>query len=63
MYFNIVIVMVDNLFGGIVNDIDLFNYIGVFINVEKVVDCIEICVGEEVNFMFIVCLLGVIEGF
>lgn len=38
----------------IVMDEDLFYYIGFDINIEKIVDKMEICVGEEVIFIFMI---------
>ncbi|MCB0593029.1 MAG: DUF11 domain-containing protein, partial [Phaeodactylibacter sp.] len=49
-------------FGNPVSDSDPSNYVGVFINVEKVADKTEICAGEEVTFTLRVRMLGGAPG-
>jgi uncharacterized repeat protein (TIGR01451 family) len=51
-----------NDFGPTVTDTDPSNYIGVYINVEKLANKTEICAGETVNFTLTVRMLGGAPG-
>ncbi|HMQ08623.1 MAG TPA: SdrD B-like domain-containing protein [Saprospiraceae bacterium] len=47
-----------NPIGSKVSDTDPSNYIGIYINVEKQADKLEICPGETVNYTLITRMLG-----